>query len=90
MAEQESEYFTPEIVDEQIDASLAGPHLAYYRDPSLQVVGALQRHYAATGDHQPLERVWNRLAQHRFRRTRAHRRVHSWQCRLAADGRLIG
>src|SRR6185312_12274449 len=66
MAEQDSEFFTPEIVDEQIDASLTRPHLAHYPDPSLQVVGALQHHYAATGDHhQPLERVWNRLAQHR-------------------------
>jgi outer membrane protein assembly factor BamB len=66
MAEQESEFFTPEIVDEQIDASLAGLHLAHYPDPSLQVVDALQHHYAATGDHhQPLERVWNHLAQHR-------------------------
>lgn len=67
MADHQSEHFMPDKIDAQIDASLGGEHTAQYPDPlDWQVIHVLQRHYVPVDDyHQPLERVWNRLAQHR-------------------------
>ncbi|HEX6109104.1 MAG TPA: PQQ-binding-like beta-propeller repeat protein [Ktedonobacteraceae bacterium] len=67
MAEHESEHFIPDKIDEQITSSLAGQRTVQRLDPlDIQVVQALQRHYAPVKDNsQPVERVWNRLTQHR-------------------------
>ncbi|HEY6287388.1 MAG TPA: PQQ-binding-like beta-propeller repeat protein [Ktedonobacteraceae bacterium] len=67
MAEHESEHFIPDKIDEQIASSLAGQRTVQRLDPlDIQVVQALQRHYAPVkDDSRPLERVWNRLTQHR-------------------------
>ena len=67
MAEHESEHFIPDKIDEQIASSLAGQRTVQRLDPlDIQVVQALQRHYAPVkDDSQPVERVWNRLTQHR-------------------------
>ncbi len=65
MAYHESEYFTPDKVDEQIAFSL-DEERATLDPPGTQVVQLLQRHYALVDDYgQPLARVWNRLEQHR-------------------------
>src|SRR5260370_8857482 len=67
MAEHESEHFIPDKIDEQIASSLAGQRTVQRLDPlDIQVVQALQRHYAPVkDDSRPVERVWNRLTQHR-------------------------
>lgn len=67
MAEHESEHFIPDKIDEQIASSLAGQRTVQRLDPlDIQVVQALQRHYAPVkDDSQPVARVWNRLTQHR-------------------------
>ncbi len=67
MADYEREYFIPDTVDEQIEAFQAVQNSAQHSGPlDIQVVRALQRHYVSDEDHhEPLERVWNRLAQHR-------------------------
>ncbi len=67
MAEHESEHFIPDKIDEQIASSLAGQRTVQRLDPlDIQVVQALQRHYAPVkDDSQPVERVWTRLTQHR-------------------------
>jgi len=66
MADHQSEHFMPDKIDAQIDASPGQEHTAPHLDSlDLQVIHMLQRHYAPVDDYsQPLERVWNRLAQH--------------------------
>ncbi|HLH60263.1 MAG TPA: PQQ-binding-like beta-propeller repeat protein [Ktedonobacteraceae bacterium] len=67
MANYEREHFHADTVDEQIDAFQAGQQSIRHSDPlDVQVVHALQNHYTVGNDaREPLERVWNRLAQHR-------------------------
>lgn len=67
MAEHESGHFIPGKIDEQIASAPAGQRTVQRLDPlDIQVVQALQRHYAPVkDDSQPVERVWNRLTQHR-------------------------
>ena len=66
MADYEREHFTPDTVDEQIDASQVGQFGIHNADPlDREVVRALQQHYVpADNSREPLERVWQRLAQH--------------------------
>lgn len=74
MAYHESEFFTPDKVDEQIAASLDEEQTTQPPDPrGTQVVQLLQRHYAPVDDYpQPLARVWSRIEQHRIHLRPSH------------------
>src|SRR5579884_3899295 len=71
MANYEREHFHADTVDEQIDAFQAGLQNTQHSDPlDIQIVRTLQDYYSAgNASNEPVERVWNRLAQHRASRS---------------------
>ncbi|HJT60012.1 MAG TPA: PQQ-binding-like beta-propeller repeat protein [Ktedonobacteraceae bacterium] len=90
MADYEREHFTPDTVDEQIDASQVGQHGIYNADPlDREIVRVLQHQYAPTDDHhEPLERVWQRLAQHRSFAQSSQSETTPWELRSRNEAQL--